>query len=98
MENIIWIIISFAIGIYAIQYLRGYDVHEAEPFSKMFIVTLWGGAWSIGITFALYELLHRVNILVNMDVASAFFYIGPIEEAGKFSGFLASYFFIRKEI
>ena len=41
--NYPFILLSFIIGIIAVNYLRTYDIHEKEPVFKMVLVTLWGG-------------------------------------------------------
>jgi hypothetical protein len=48
--NYLFIIISFIIGFFLIDYLRSFDLHEKEPRLKMIVVSLWGGIWSIGIS------------------------------------------------
>jgi RsiW-degrading membrane proteinase PrsW (M82 family) len=96
--NYPFILLSFIIGIFAVNYLRTYDIHEKEPVFKMVLVTLWGGIFSIGLSTVLYVSLHRIGIQGHQNVFGAIFVIGPVEEAAKFIALLTCYFFIRHEI
>lgn len=96
--NYPFILLSFIIGIFAVNYLRTYDIHEKEPVFKMVLVTLWGGIVSIGLSTVLYVSLHLIGIQGHQNVFGAIFVIGPVEEAAKFLALLTCYFFIRHEI
>jgi len=96
--NYPFILLSFIIGLFAVNYLRTYDIHEKEPVLKMTLVTLWGGIFSIGLSTVLYVSLHLIGIQGHQNVFGALFVIGPVEEAAKFLALLTCYFFIRHEI
>lgn len=96
--NYLFVILSFIIGFFLIDYLRSFDLHEKEPRLKMIVVTLWGGIWSIGISLILYGFAHKLGIYKYDNFVGAMFIIGPIEELAKFIALLSSFFFIKKEI
>lgn len=98
LANYPLILLSFFIGILAINYLRAYDIHEKEPLLKMVLVTAWGGLFSIVLSIFLYTSLELFGIRGHYNVFGALFVIGPVEEAAKFIALLACYFFIRHEI
>ena len=56
--NILFVLLSFVIGIFATKYIRSFDIHEKEPLSKMLLVVLWGGVWSMFISVLIYWQLH----------------------------------------
>lgn len=98
MKEYILIALSFAIGVYCVNLLRNYDVHEKEPISKMVLVTLFGGACSIGISLLLYRYLGSLGVNDLKNSFGALFVIGPIEEIAKLIALFLSIFFIRKEL
>ncbi|OEU61177.1 MAG: hypothetical protein BA870_02810 [Desulfuromonadales bacterium C00003094] len=98
MKEYFLIILSFAIGIYYINFLRAYDTHEKEPINKMVLVTLFGGACSVGISLLLYRYLHGLGINDLRNSFGALFVIGPIEEFAKLIALFLSIIFIRKEL
>ena len=89
--------LSFLIGLLCIRYIQSFDRHEKEPFSKMLMVTCWGGAWSIIITSGLYLGLHYLGISGSKTSLGALLVIGPVEEFAKFMALLTSYFIYRSE-
>jgi RsiW-degrading membrane proteinase PrsW (M82 family) len=98
MKEYILIALSFLIGIYCINFLRAYDIHEKEPFNKMVLVTLFGGACSIGISLLLYRYLDRFGINDLENSFGALFVIGPVEEFAKLIALFLSAIFIRKNL
>lgn len=98
MEKSIFIAISFLIGLFCIRFIRSYDKHEKEPFLTMFIVTFWGGVWSIFIASLLYVVVHKLGIAYIENTFGALFIIGPIEEFAKLLALFSAYFIIRKEL
>jgi RsiW-degrading membrane proteinase PrsW (M82 family) len=96
--NLLLVILSFVIGISITDYIRSYDIHEKEPLHKMFLVVLWGGAWSVGITILTYQLLGKAGLGKIDNFFGAVFVIGPVEEAAKLLALLSSYYFIRKDL
>ena len=64
----------------------------------MFFVVTWGGAWSIVICTFLYVVFKIAGVSGGKDFWSAFFVIGPVEEAAKFLALLSAYFFIKKNL
>ena len=98
LANYPLILLSFLIGILAVNYLRTYDIHEREPLFKMALVTVWGGVFSIVLSIALYTSLQLIGIRGHHNVFGALLVIGPVEEAAKFIALLSCYFFIRHEI
>ena len=93
----ILIALSFLIGLFCIRYIQSFDKHEKEPFSKMLLVTCWGGAWSIIITVGLYMGLGYLGISGSKTTVGALLVIGPVEEFAKFMALLTSYFIYRSE-
>ena len=98
LANYPLILLSFLIGILAVNYLRTYDIHEREPLFKMVLVTVWGGVFSIVLSIALYTSLQLIGIQGHHNVFGALLVIGPVEEAAKFIALLSCYLFIRHEI
>ena len=96
--NYLFILISFVLGFFLIDYIRSFDLYEKEPMIKMFAVTLWGGVWSVGISLFLYGLVHKIGINKYDNIFGAVFIIGPVEELAKFLALLSSYFLIKKEL
>ena len=96
--NYLLVIISFVIGIFLINYLRSFDLHEKEPMIKMLVVTLWGGIWSIGISLILYEMVLNLGISIYDNIVGALFIIAPVEELAKFLALLSAYILIKNEI
>lgn len=92
------ILISLVIGFFIIDYLRSFDLHEKESITKMVIVTIWGGIWSVVISIALYKLTHKFGFSKFDNIFGALFIIGPIEEFAKFVALLSAYFFIRNDL
>ena len=96
--NLFLIIISFVLGLFVLNYIRSFDLHEKEPLKKMVLVMVWGGFISIGICSLLYGGVHSLGIKELKNVFGAFFIIGPVEEASKFIALASSYIFIRKDL
>jgi len=96
--NSLFVATSFIIGLLIIKYLRSLDLHEREPFVKMFLVTVWGGVWSVAISIYLYRIVHSAGIAGFDNILGALFIIGPVEELAKFVALLSSYFIIKDEI
>jgi len=91
--NILFVLLSFVIGIFATNYIRSFDIHEKEPLPKMILVVLWGGAWSVVLAILTYGLLKKAGMGKIDNFLGAVFVIGPVEEAAKFLALLSSYFF-----
>ena len=98
--KILFIIISFIIGGIVVAYIRSYDIHEKEPFYKMVIVMLWGGVWSVIVSFFLYSLLYNkgINVYDIQDAFGAILVVGPVEEGAKLLALFMAYYFIKKEL
>jgi RsiW-degrading membrane proteinase PrsW (M82 family) len=94
----ILIIISFVLGLFVLEYIRSFDLHEKEPLKKMVLVMVWGGFVSIGICSILYGWVHSFGIKELKNAFGAMFIIGPVEEAAKFIALASSYIFIRKDL
>ena len=90
--------ISLLLGIFAIDYLRSYDIYEKEPLNKMVLVTLCGGIISIGISTVLYAFIKENGIGITRNFWSAILIIGPVEEAAKAIALMSSYIFIKNEL
>jgi RsiW-degrading membrane proteinase PrsW (M82 family) len=98
MLKLILISFSFFFGILSIRYLRRFDVHEKEPFTKMLAVTVWGGLVSIVLALFLYSILQRNGIQIRDGFPFSYFFIGFIEEGAKLAALLLSWGLIRKEM
>lgn len=96
--NLLLVLLSFVIGIAITDYIRSFDLHEKEPLLKMFLVVLWGGAWSVGISVLTYQLLVKTGLGRIDNFFGALFVIGPVEEAAKLLALFSSYFIVRKEL
>lgn len=96
--NLLLVFLSFVIGIAITDYLRSFDLYEKEPLPRMFLVVLWGGAWSIIISVLTYKLLAKAGICRIDNFFGALFVIGPVEEAAKLLALFSSYFIFRKEL
>jgi|GEM_PF-370488 len=96
--NLMLILLSFAIGICVTFHIRSYDIYEKEPLSKLFLVIVWGGIWSIGVSTILYEFIRYFGVVIEHNLISAFLIIGPVEEAAKLLALLSSYVIIRKDL
>jgi len=96
--HFILIIISFVLGLFVLDYIRSFDLHEKEPLKKMALVMVWGGFVSIGICSILYGWVHSLGIKELKNIFGAMFVIGPVEEAAKFIALASSYIFIRKDL
>jgi RsiW-degrading membrane proteinase PrsW (M82 family) len=92
------VFVSFGIGLIAIHYLRGFDVLEKEPFIKMTLVTIWGGAWSVGLAIIFYRFLDGFGYNDLENSFGAMFVIGPVEEAAKFFALVLSYPIIKTQL
>jgi RsiW-degrading membrane proteinase PrsW (M82 family) len=98
MFKLILIAISFVLGLLCIRHLRKYDVHEQEPFVKMFMVTVWGGAVSVFISPFLYRVLRENGGVVSNGMPLTYFYVGFIEELGKLAALFLCWPIIREEL
>jgi len=98
MFKLILVALSFLFGILSIRHLRTYDVHEEEPFWKMFAVTAWGGLLSIVISLFLYGVLKSQGIHIRDGFPISFFWVGFIEEAGKLLALFFCWPLIRNEM
>jgi len=97
-EQHLLILASFAAGVAWILYIRRFDMHEPEPFARMLVVTVWGGAWSIVMALALYRLVYGLGFSPISPGWWAMLVIGPVEEAAKLAALVSSYLFIRKQL
>ncbi|MCU0561865.1 MAG: PrsW family intramembrane metalloprotease [Desulfobacterales bacterium] len=96
--NLLLVLLSFVIGIALTDYIRSFDLHEKEPLPQMFLVVLWGGAWSVGISVLTYRLLATTGLGRIDHFFGALLVIGPVEEAAKLLALFSSYFIIRKQL
>lgn len=90
------IYVSFGIGVAIIYLLRRYDSHEKEPIPYMVAVTIWGGAWAVGISLFLYQYLATFGVADLNNTYGAMFVIGPVEEFSKLVALAVSYPIFRK--
>jgi len=98
MKEFSLILASLVIGIYCINLLRSYDVHEKEPFSKMLLVVILGGMSSVVLSLFLYRYLVGFGIKDLKNTFGALFVIGPVEEGSKLIALFFSTLLIRKEL
>ena len=98
MKEIIFIAISFTLGLLCIKYIRSYDKHEKEPFLTMLAVTVWGGVWSVVIASLLYMAVAKFGVGDLKDSFGALFVIGPVEEFAKLIALISGFFIFRKEM
>lgn len=92
------ILLSFAIGVACVFYIRSKDRFEKEPLFILLAVVLWGGVWSYLISGVLYSILDQWGINNLTNTWGALLVIGPVEEISKLAGLFACYFFIRKQL
>ena len=93
-----FILLSFAIGVICVFYIRSKDRFEKEPLLILAAVVLWGGVWSYVISGILYETLARWGIDNLANTWGALLVIGPVEEISKLAALFSCYFFIRKQL
>ena len=93
-----FILLSFAIGVICVFYIRSKDRFEKEPLFILATVVLWGGVWSYVISGILYETLARWGIDNLANARGALLVIGPVEEISKLAALFSCYFFIRKQL
>ena len=98
MLKLILIGLSFFFGIISIRKIRSYDVHEAEPFWKMVLVTVWGGVVSIGISLFLYIVLESQGVSIDEGKPFSYFFVGFIEELGKLAALFLCWGIIKNEM
>ena len=98
LTNELLILASFVAGIFIVYWLRTFDVHEKEPFSKMALVTIIGGVISIVFSLILYEYFDLLGVQDIENAFGAMFVIGPVEEGAKLITMFLLMFLIRKEM
>lgn len=81
-------IIDLMIALILIEYLRRQDVYHPEPRVVMLAATLFGGAISVSICFAIITILRHLNLYTGTSLLNFFIFTGPIEETSKLIGFL----------
>ncbi|MBN1555041.1 MAG: PrsW family intramembrane metalloprotease [Phycisphaerae bacterium] len=96
-ENFILIACSLGLGLLCIWRLQWYDLHETEPFTKMFFVTLLGGFVSVVVALLLYRIVPHGwrNLFLHLHMFSI---VAPIEEFAKLIGLIACYRLIRRQM
>ena len=96
--NLILVSISFFLGIFCIQILRRYDIHETEPIGRMAAVVIFGGIMSIIITSIFYYNLDNAGISDIENSWGALFVIGPVEEGAKLLALIVCFLFIKNAV
>lgn len=86
------IILAFAIGIAYLIKLRSYDAYQREPFKKLLLVMVLGGAISVLASLFLYKFVN-----VRYNIIDAIFKIGFIEEVSKLLALAIALDFIKRE-
>ena len=89
---------SFIAGILIIYWLRTLDIHEKEPFHKLFLVTLLGGIASIIISLFIYNNFNFLGVTNIQTILGALLIIGPVEEGAKLVTFFLLLPLIRNEL
>jgi hypothetical protein len=56
------IIVSFVLGLFVLEYIRSFDLHDKEPLNKMALVMVWGGFVSTSIGLIIYGWVHSLGI------------------------------------
>lgn len=97
-KTAIYILISFAVGLLCILYIRSRDRFEKEPYGHLLAVAVWGGGWAWVFSGWLYRLLDLWRPLYLENAWGAMLVIGPVEESAKLAGMAASWFIYRKEL
>ena len=90
--------ISFFAGLAIVFWLRTLDIHEKEPFFKLFLVTLIGGVSSIIISILIYNYFNFLGVTNIKTILGALFIIGPVEEGAKLITFFLLLPLIRNEM
>ena len=92
------IFLSAIIGLLIIAWIRSFDIYEKETFLAMFWAFLAGGASSVFVALAIYEIL-RISGIDDTAVSTtlgSFLIIGPAEEFAKLTGLMIVYGLIRR--
>ena len=79
-------------------WLRTLDIHEKEPFHKLFLVTLIGGVSSIFISVFIYNYFNFLGVTNIKTILGAIFIIGPVEEGAKLITFFLLLPLIKNEM
>lgn len=86
-------LVSLAIGLIYIQFLRSFDIYEKDPWFKIFISFLAGGVISVFFAGLLYQFFE-----VEHNMFDAIFKIGFTEEIAKLGAFLVIFWLFGREI
>lgn len=86
-------VLAFLIGLAYILYIRSKDVYEKEPLDTLFFTFVVGGLASVFLALGFYSFIP----VGEHTLLSAFFRVGPVEEAAKFLALLITYKVFRKQ-
>lgn len=92
LQDILIVVLAFLIGIGFLWKIRSYDIYEREPFSKLLLVMVLGGVFSVVASFILYSFVE-----VRYNFFDAVVKIGLIEEFSKLIALSIAYRYIRRE-
>lgn len=98
MVSIVLVLLSSLFGVLGIIILQRFDIHEKEPFMKMFYVALWGGIVSVFVSLLIYEFHIFQHMLQRPNGVAAMAIVGPVEEFAKLLALYSCYFMIRDEM
>lgn len=80
------IALSLLLGILCVGRIRSYDVHEREPYLKLFLVAVYGGLIAAALSLLLYRLASRLGFGAFHSWYGFLLFVGPIEEGAKYLG------------
>ena len=92
LQELSIIILAFLIGLAYLVKLRNYDAYQREPFKKLLLVMVLGGAISVIASLFLYKFVS-----VRYNIIDAIFKIGFIEEVSKLLALAIALDFIKRE-
>jgi RsiW-degrading membrane proteinase PrsW (M82 family) len=91
-------LLSVVLGILLVGLLRRFDIHEQEPLWAMLAVAVWGGFWSVVLTFIGYWSLSLFGVNDPTSQLGPLLIVGPVEESAKLLALATSYPIIRREL
>lgn len=91
-QEITIILSASLVGLIYLLIIRRFDIYEKEPFYKLLLVAIIGGAISVITSLFIYDFID-----IKHTFSDAILKIGPIEEFSKLIALLIVYNFIKKD-
>lgn len=80
------IALSLLLGILCVGRISSYDVHDKEPYLKLFLVAVYGGLVAAAASLLLYRLAGTLGFGAFQTWYGFLLFVGPIEEGAKYLG------------